>query len=334
MRNRCTTAILLIAAAFSAAPAVADVKAGVDSWGRGDYKKAVEQWRPAAVAGDPDAQFDLAQAYKLGRGVPVDLALAEQWYGRAAAQGHVQASDNYGLTLFQNGKHAEAVPWLEKSVARGEPRAQLVLGTMLFNGDSVRKDWVRAYALLTRSAASGLPQASQTMAQMDQYISADVRQQGLALAKQYERAQSTAGAPQELAGTNYDGPVRATDLPASSAAEGSYSTPVTGKPTRSAAPPAMATTPPASPPPPARTIAGKGWRFQVGAFRDEGNAHRLWQQIQSRVGAAASLQPFFMRNGPLTNLQIGPLATRADALKVCGDVKARLPGTPCVPIAP
>src|SRR3569623_2461523 len=65
------------------------------------------------------------------------------------------------------------------------PRAQLVLGTMLFNGDAVQRDWVRAYALLVRSSAAGLPQGSQTLAEMDKYLPTAQRQQGLALARQY-----------------------------------------------------------------------------------------------------------------------------------------------------
>lgn len=89
------------------------VKAGVDAWGRGDYDGAVAQWRGPAVAGDADAQFNLGQAYKLGRGVPVDPALAESWFRKAALQGHYQAQDNYGLALFQSGRKAEAAPWLE-----------------------------------------------------------------------------------------------------------------------------------------------------------------------------------------------------------------------------
>ena len=65
--------------ALAAVPAGADVKAGWDAWQRGDYRSAVEEWRGPAIAGDADAQFNLGQAYKLGRGVPVDpgLGLAE-----------------------------------------------------------------------------------------------------------------------------------------------------------------------------------------------------------------------------------------------------------------
>ena len=59
-----------------AGPAAADVKAGVDAWAQGDYDKAVREWQPLADAGDADAQFNLGQAYKLGKGVPTDLAAA------------------------------------------------------------------------------------------------------------------------------------------------------------------------------------------------------------------------------------------------------------------
>lgn len=184
-------ALLIAGLAATPALAVPDVKAGVDAWAQGDYRKAVEEWRGPAVAGDADAQFNLAQAYKLGRGVPLDPTLAESWFRKAAVQGHVQAADNYGLALFQAGKKAEAAPWLEKSVAHGEPRAQLVLGTMLFNGDGIPRDYPRAYALMTLASQAGLQAASQTLAQMDQYITPPDRQHGVELAQRY-RAQLTA----------------------------------------------------------------------------------------------------------------------------------------------
>ena len=157
MRNTGWIAVALLASLAGAAPAGAQaVKAGVDAWSRGDFAGAVAQWRGPAVAGDADAQFNLGQAYKLGRGVPLDPALAESWFRKAALQGHPQAEDNYGFALFQAGRKAEAAPWLEKSVRRGEPRGQLVLGTMLFNGDGVPRDYPRAYALMTLASQAGL----------------------------------------------------------------------------------------------------------------------------------------------------------------------------------
>ena len=73
-------AVLAAAAATIAlsSPALADVKAGVDAWERGEFAKAVEEWRDPAAKGDADAQFNLGQAYKLGRGVPMDLKQACQ----------------------------------------------------------------------------------------------------------------------------------------------------------------------------------------------------------------------------------------------------------------
>ena len=340
----------LLAAAPRAAPVSATVKDGVDAWSRGEYRKAVDKWRPLAIAGDPDAQFNLGQAYKLGRGVPVDLIMAEQWYAKAALQGHFQAEENYGLALFQNGKHTEAVPWLERAAARGEPRAQLVLGTMLFNADGVAKDWVRAYALLTRSSAAGLPQASQTLAQMDQYIPGDQRQQGIALARQYEAGSQRPPRPPELAGQNMG--MRGTDLPPSSYAgevppqpSPDPAKPIRGRKPKPAPPvvaaqvpqPTVVDMPPAArvaPPPAATPRGGKGWRVQFGAFRDEGNARGLWQQLQPRVGRLAGLQPYLVRSGAITKLQAGPLASSADAAKICADVRAKAAGTACVPVAP
>jgi len=59
-----------------------DVKRGVEAWESGDYATAVKLWRPLAIKGDADAQFNLAQAYRFGRSVPVDMKAAEDWYRR------------------------------------------------------------------------------------------------------------------------------------------------------------------------------------------------------------------------------------------------------------
>lgn len=75
----------------------AAVRAGVDAWSAGNYEAAIKSWQGPAAKNDPDALFNLGQAYKLGRGVPKDLAKAEAYYGKAARLGHVAAADNYGI---------------------------------------------------------------------------------------------------------------------------------------------------------------------------------------------------------------------------------------------
>ena len=70
MRHARRLAMLFAGAGLAlAAPALAGVKEGVDAWTRGDFAGAIREWQGPAAAGDADAQFNLAQAYKLGRGV-------------------------------------------------------------------------------------------------------------------------------------------------------------------------------------------------------------------------------------------------------------------------
>jgi uncharacterized protein len=335
--------VVILTGAIIPAAARADVRQGVEAWQRGDFKQAVDEWRPLAISGDPDAQFNLGQAYKLGRGVPVDPSLAEQWFGKAAAQNHPQAIVNYALALFQNGKHDDAVPWLEKAVAQGEPRAQLVLGTMLFNGDSIARDWVRAYALIVRAAAAGIPKAAETQAQMDQYIDTDQRQKGIALARQYESQHGIGKPIAELAGSNGSSPdaIRKTELPPSGVG-GQDGGPI---PTPAQVKPASTSTKTRNTPPPKPPLAntsanaavapspGGAWRIQLGAFRDKTNARKLWEQLRRRATALATYQPYFLKSGPITRLLAGPLATNADATRLCAAVKAAAAGTACLPVA-
>ncbi len=180
------TAGWLLALSLAALPgaALADVKAGVDAWTAGDYDRAVAEWRDPAARGDADAQFNLAQAYRLGRGVEKNLAQAEVYYAKAAEQGHLKAADNLGLLMFQSGRREDAMPYIAAAAGRGDPRAEYLLGIAHFNGDLVEKDWPRAYALLTLANAAGLPQAASAIAQMDEYIPLEERQQAQSLAAQ------------------------------------------------------------------------------------------------------------------------------------------------------
>jgi hypothetical protein len=180
--------------ALAAAPALADVKTGVDAWSRGDYAAAVREWEGLAAAGDPDAMFNLGQAYRLGRGVATDLKRAEDLYARAAAKGHLQAADTYGLMLFQDGRREDALPYVRDAARRGDARSQYLLGIAHFNGDLVEKDWTQAYALMMLASGAGLPQAAPAIAEMDRHIPLEQRQQAAGLAQQMRSAADAARA--------------------------------------------------------------------------------------------------------------------------------------------
>lgn len=294
--------------AAMAAPAMAqtssDVRGGVEAWSRGEYDKAVAAWRPAALAGDADAQFNLAQAYMLGRGVARDVVVAERWFRKAALQGHLAAEAKYGLVLFDQGKRGDAAPWLEKAAMHGEPRAQLVFGTMLFNGDEVAKDWPRAYALIVRAAAANVARASAVQAQMDAKIPTDQRQRGLVLARQYEAAAQRPPLPPDIAGAGD----RAASAP---------------RPDASGAKPPVAATKASAPAPAPAAVAGGGWRVQLGAFGDPANARGLWNRIGGKFPGATVR---YAKAGGLTRVLVGPYASKGAAAAACGSVK------PCVAV--
>jgi uncharacterized protein len=322
-------------------PALADVKAGVDAWTRGDYEAAVKQWRDPALKGDADAQFNLGQAYKMGRGVKADLNVALDWYRKAAAQGHLQAADSYGHLLHYQGKVAESLSYLQASSDRGDPRAQYLLATELFNGVHIQKDWVRAYALMTRASSAGMTPASRSLAQMDQYIPLEQRQAATVLAGELEqrasrsRAAAVAGFP-----INTTPPPKIAakvDVPPSTVPGFPSDIPVAGEPASKPIP-APVTVAPVKPAPvkaaasaPTKAPASDGaWRIQLGAFGEEANARNLWTTLESRLPDLAALQPYLKAAGNVTRLQAGPFASKAAAEAMC--TKVRASGQACLSV--
>ncbi|HZG44758.1 MAG TPA: SPOR domain-containing protein [Allosphingosinicella sp.] len=353
--------ILFCAAALiglTGVSAAQDVQSGIAAWQAGDYARAVAEWRPLADAGNADAQFNVAQAYRLGRGVPQNLNLAEQWFERAARQKHEQAGASLGLLLFQNGRAREAMPWIQAAAMRGDPRAQYVFGTALFNGDVLRQDLPRAYAMMGAAAAQAFPQAQAQLTAMESQLTPADRERGRAI-----MAQLGGPAPTQIASA-----VQASEAPPIQArrpdpapnaeprrrpdAGVSYTPPPENRrgPRVIVAAPPRATTPPprveapqprvAAPAPaarpapvvrPAPQVAAPGnWRVQLGAFSSEANARRQWSKVQTSVSALGSLQPAYTRSGALTRLRSGPFASRAAADRVCAAVRAA--GQACIAV--
>lgn len=278
-------AMFAVAAIALAAPGSAQgVKNGIDAWSLGDYPAAIAVWRPLAAKGDGDALFNLGQAYRLGRGVPIDLAEATDFYKKAAEGGHVDAQTQLGILLFQNGNQLSGLRWLRAASDKGEPRAMLLYGTALFNGDGlVRRDPETAYALVARAAQQGLAPAKATLAEMDAAIPADVRQRALASMKGVPRVTVNA-APQP-------------------------------RPTRDVKPPAVRA-------PAARPVAASGnWRIQLGAFGQRGSAQALFKRLTA--GPLAGVQAYLVPVGAVTRLQVGPYATRAAASAACATLLGR-----------
>ncbi len=72
-------------------PEGTDFEVGVEAWGRGDYDRAVQEFRPLAEQGHAPAQFNLGVMYDKGHGTPQDYQEAVRWYQLAAEQGIASA---------------------------------------------------------------------------------------------------------------------------------------------------------------------------------------------------------------------------------------------------
>ncbi|HET7606549.1 MAG TPA: SPOR domain-containing protein [Sphingomicrobium sp.] len=303
----------LVAAAlmiWAAAPLSAQsVRAGIDAWQRADYGGAVAIWRPLAERGDADAEFNLGQAYRLGRGVPTNLSAAKTWFERAANQGHIDAETTLGLLLFQNGDQAEGLKWLKKAAAKGEPRALLVYGTALVNGDSVAQDPVLGYAYVRRAAAQGLQPAKQTLEQLDQLLPIADRKRGTEiardLAKEAPAAHSAASTPARAAIAKAKPQAPAKTAPKAVAA----------------AEPAVKAAPKKTP-----AAASGNWRIQLGAFSHRSNAETLYKKVSDKT-VLDGRKPFYVAAGAVTRLQVGPFESKAAAQSACNAL-----GIPCFPV--
>ena len=278
----------LVALALAGVPAglgAQGVTTGIAAWQKGDFEGAVASWRPLASKGDADAAFNLGQAYRLGKGVPLNLAQAQSWYEVAARKGHVDAATSLGILLFQNGNRTGAMRWLKQAGDKGEPRAALLYGTALYNGDGIKADPVLAYAYVSRAAATGLAPARATLADMDSMMPLDQRQRGVAIA-------------QAAVGGKNTKPVAIKAVPTKPAAVA----------------PKMA--------PPAPVVASSGsWRVQLGAFGKRASAESLFARLSG--GALAGRQAYYVPVGAMTRLQVGPFATRAEAAAACSRLKAQ-----------
>lgn len=270
-----------------------------------------------AQAGDANAQFALAEAYRSGRGMPADPDNAITWYRKAADRGHIRASEELGFALFARGDRREAMPYIEKAAARGDARALYVLGTAHFNGDYTSRDWPLAYAQTMRAASAGLPAAKKNLDLMDQYLlpadkaKADELLATLPPIRTIAQREATAAASTGNRGAG--GPAMVT----------------------AAAKPAKATVIASAPGPaasgPASTQRG-GWKAQLGAYGSPDRAKESWTRLSAKVPQLATYEQRVVSANAIQRLQAWGIAGRSDADRLCTQVRSA--GGQCFVVAP
>lgn len=83
-----------------------DIDKGKEAAWRGDYAAALAELRPLAEQGNAEAQYNLANLYRDGRGVPRDDAQAVAWYLRAAEAGSWWAAFDLGMLYWGQSRAA------------------------------------------------------------------------------------------------------------------------------------------------------------------------------------------------------------------------------------
>lgn len=104
---------------------------GYQSYLKGDYQAAFDEWLPLAELGDVEAQYNLGVMYDQGTGMEKDLGKAAEWYRKAAEQGFVDAQANLGM-MYYHGQGVsrdleEAARWLQLAADRGDTEAKALL---------------------------------------------------------------------------------------------------------------------------------------------------------------------------------------------------------------
>jgi len=154
MSIRCALAVFLFAAL--ARPALADFQAGLDAYRVGDFETAYREWSALAEQGSALAQFNLGLMHEQGKGRPVDLAEAAQWYLRAADGGFARAQ--YAIAeMYESGSGVErdvvqAYKWFdlagqqryEDARKRRKKLADTMTSTEIALGEMWMREWKRA----------------------------------------------------------------------------------------------------------------------------------------------------------------------------------------------
>jgi Sel1 repeat-containing protein len=102
-----------------------------------------------AQAGDIIAQYEMAERYADGAGVPQNYRAAMEWFAKAAASGSPSAQWKLGLGYLGGigmpRDERKAAGWFKRAANRGHIGAQTALSELYLNGRGVQRDYVRAY---------------------------------------------------------------------------------------------------------------------------------------------------------------------------------------------
>ena len=134
--------------------------------------------------GDPQAQYDLALAYREGKDIQKDLQSSFRWLKEAANGGHVEAQyelgKDYAVEAEGNRQTAKlgigtaikyfarnyefAVQWYHEAAQKGHVGAQLELAKLYFAGWGIQQNDAKAKEWAEKAKANGNKAADKLLA--------------------------------------------------------------------------------------------------------------------------------------------------------------------------
>ena len=122
-----------------------------------------------AQKGDVQAQYQVAQAYALGKGVKQSFKEAFPWCQKAAESGLAEAQFSLAQTYrigddFVQPNLPEAVRWYKKAAEQKNIESLYALGIIYDSGDGVEKDEAKSLAYNREAADLGHAQAQHNLA--------------------------------------------------------------------------------------------------------------------------------------------------------------------------
>ncbi len=158
----------------------------------GDYERALRLWTLAAEKGDTRSMIDLARAYSVGEGVPVNFPIAIDWLRRAAEIDKASKYRSGIAAAILGGFYSEGKPGVRKDLpeafrwyseaAEGwaNVRAHLALGKMYMMGQGTPVNYPEALKWFHVAAKAHDGEAMRMIGLM--------HERGLGLAQSYTEA--------------------------------------------------------------------------------------------------------------------------------------------------
>lgn len=151
-------AALTVTLTLTAQPAYAGYEEALQLVREAKYGMAMAEFLPLARDGHAPSQFSVGLMYHLGRGVQPDLAIAYDWYKKAAMQENGAAMNNIGM-MYLNGeyvaRHRDVAFKLFEKAAETHAQAKDNLAQCYENGWGVKQDIPMAIDYYQRAGDQG-----------------------------------------------------------------------------------------------------------------------------------------------------------------------------------